>query len=188
VPKISSRPGGPLPLTIAATLTLVAAVAMDVLADEHPSHTAALGLVAAVVAALRLKLTGRYDGVFSAASGALVAQPALYATSKIGGPVGPDDHSGLLHVLTSDGPATAMQVLVPALIVIAVTSCARFVELILGAPSRPLRLLSSSPFEGVGRIPVTVRTVRRGPMLRWCGWAIDAARRGPPDMRVSAVA
>ena len=74
VPNISPRPGGPLPLAIAATLMVIAAVAMDVLADEHPSHTAALGLVAAVVAALRLKLTGRYDGVFSRCGPYVAAQ------------------------------------------------------------------------------------------------------------------
>jgi hypothetical protein len=188
VPNISPRPGRLLPLAVAATLTVIAAVAMDILADEPPSHTAALGLVAVVVAALRLKLTGRYEGVLSAVSGALVAQPALHATSKIGGPVGPDNHGGLLHVVTSEGPVTATQVVVPALIVIAVASCARFVELILGALSRPLRLLRSPPFEAPRRVLITVRAVRRGSMLHWCGWAINAARRGPPAVTTSSVA
>jgi hypothetical protein len=180
VPGNAPRTTGLLPLAVAATATVIAAVAMDVLADEHPSHTAALGLVAVVVAALRLKLAGRYEGVFSAVGGALVAQPALHTMSKIGGPVGPGDHSGLLHVVTSEGPVTAMQVIVPALIVIAGASCVRFVGLLLGTLCRPLLLLTSSSLEPPSRVLIMICTVRRGSMLHWCGWAIRAARRGPP--------
>jgi hypothetical protein len=188
VPGNAPRTTGLLPLAVAATATVIAAVAMDVLADEHPSHTAALGLVAAVVAALRLRLVGRYEGVFSAVSGALVAQPALHWTSKIGGTVSPGDHrGGLLHVVASDGPATAMQVVVPALIVIAVASSAQFLELLLGVLRRPFRLFTVSSLDARSRVLVTVRTVRRGSMLRWCGWAIRAARRGPPTVSAPAV-
>jgi hypothetical protein len=172
-------------LAVAATATVVGAVAMDVLANEHPSHTAALGLVAVVVAALRLRLAGRYEGLFSAVSGALVAQPALHSTSKIGGTVGWGDHpGGLLHVVASDAPATAMQVIVPALIVIAVAFFAQFLRLLIGALRRPLRLVCSSPLTEPSAVLITVRTRPRGSMLRWCGWAIRAARRGPPTMLV----
>ena len=179
---------GLLPLTLAATATVVAAVAMDVLADEHPSHTAALGLVAVVVAALRVRLAGRYEGVFSAVSGALVAQPALHATSKIGGTVSLADHhhGGLLHVVMSDGPAITMQVIVPALVVAAVVLAAQFLELLLGALRRPFRLISRPPGRGCGRILIPVCTRPRGSMLRWCGWVIRSARRGPPAVPAPA--
>ncbi|OZM80187.1 hypothetical protein [Pseudonocardia sp. MH-G8] len=172
---------------VAATATVVAAVAMDVLADEHPSHTAAVGLVAVVVAVLRLALADRYEGVFSAVSGAMVAQPALHATSKIGGVDGGGHHpAGLLHVIASDGPTTAMQVIVPSLVVIAVTFSAQFLRLLIGALRRPLRLAPASPPADRASVRIAVRTRPRGVALRSCGWAIRAARRGPPMLAVPA--
>ncbi|TQM09821.1 hypothetical protein [Pseudonocardia kunmingensis] len=173
-------------LAVAAAGTVVAAVAMDLLADEHPSHTAAVGLVAVVVAVLRLTLADRYEGVFSAVSGALVAQPALHATSKIGSGGGDHHPAGLLHVIASDGPATAMQVLVPALIVIAVTFSTQFLKLIGGALRRPLRLLPTSPPADQRAVRISVRSQPRGVALRSCGWAIRAARRGPPPLTAPA--
>ncbi|GEL17327.1 hypothetical protein [Pseudonocardia asaccharolytica] len=176
-----ARPTGLL--SLAAVATVLGAVTMDVLGREHPSHTAALGLVAAVVAALRVGLAGRGEGLVSAVSGALVAQPALHATSAFAGPAapaGPHDHGDLLHVLASDGPVTAMQVLAPALLVLAVVFGARLGELVLGALRRPLRRLTSPPPEVPRRIVAALGPVPRGSLLPWCGWAIRAARRGPP--------
>jgi hypothetical protein len=79
---------------------------MDVLADEHPTHTAALALVAIVVTALRFMLTDRYEGVLSASAVgcALVAEPGLDANSKLGRSGAAHDHGGLLHVLVTDAP------------------------------------------------------------------------------------
>ncbi|MGH3585149.1 MAG: hypothetical protein ACRDQ0_02405 [Pseudonocardia sp.] len=172
-------------LATAASATVIAAVSMDVLADEHPSHTAALGLVAVVVAALRLRLGGRHEGVFSAVSGALVAQPALHATSKIGGTAGRGDHhEGLLHVIVTDAPTALVQVVVPAIIVVTVAFSAQLLRL-LGGALRPLALVLSSP-SAPRRVRIDVRTRPRGSMLRWCGWAIRAARRGPPRVVVPA--
>jgi hypothetical protein len=167
-------------LAIAAVASVVAAVAMDVLADEHPSHTAAAVIVAAVVAVLRLKTASRCDGVLSAVGGALGAQPALHAISKLGQPAGGHEHAGTLHVLASDGPVIAMQVAVPALVVVVAAFCASLVLLLLGALRRPVRSLIFAPADESHRILVTTRTIRHGSMLRWCGWAIRAARRGPP--------
>lgn len=187
MPGTTPRPVRLPLLAVAATATVVAAVAMDVLADEHPSHTAALGLVAVVAGVLRLSLADRHEGVFSAVSGALVAQPALHATSKIGGTTGRGDHPpGLLHVIASDGPATAMQVIVPALIVIAVAFSAQFLRLLASALRRPLRLILVLPRTEPRSVPVTVRTRPRGSTLRLCGWAIRAARRGPPALSAPA--
>ncbi|MHA6631458.1 hypothetical protein ACU61A_38990 [Pseudonocardia sichuanensis] len=171
-------------LAVAAAGTVAAAVAMDLLADEHPSHTASVGLVAVVVAVLRLTLADRYDGMLSAVGGALVAQPALHATSKIGSGGGGHHPAGLLHVIVSDGPTTAMQVIAPALIVIAVTFSAQFLRLLVGALRRPLRLVPTAPPAGPRAVVITVRTGPRGAALRSCGWAIRAARRGPPTLSV----
>jgi hypothetical protein len=187
VPGSAPRTVGVPLLAVAATATVVAAVAMDVLADEHPSHAAAVGLVAVVVAVLRLTLADRHDGVFSAVSGALVAQPALHATSKIGSGGGGGHHpAGLLHVIVSDGPTTAMQVIVPALIVIAVTFSAQFLRLLVGALRRPLRLVPTFPPADRASVRITVRTRPRGVALRSCGWALLAARRGPPTLTAPA--
>ncbi|MFC5993285.1 hypothetical protein ACFQE5_03550 [Pseudonocardia hispaniensis] len=170
-------------LSLAAVATVLAAVAMDVFAGEHPSHTVALGTVAVVVAVLRVGLAARGAGRLPAVSGALAAQPALHATSALAGPAvpaGPHDHGALLHVITSDGPVTAMQVLAPALIVLAVALGARVGATALGALRRPLRLLAGPPPEAPCRLLAAVGSLDRGAMLRRCGWAIRAARRGPP--------
>jgi hypothetical protein len=152
--------GGRWPLAITAVASVLAAVAMDVLASERPSHTAAVAIVAVVVAVLRLTVASRCIGMFSAVCAALVVQPALHAISKLGRPV------------------VAMQVGVPALMVIAVAVCASLVLLLFGALRRPRRLLISTPAESSHRVPIATRTVRHGSMLRWCGWL--AARAGPP--------
>lgn len=172
--------GGHWLLAVAAAASVLAAVAMDILAGEHPSHTAAVAIVAVVVAVLRLTVAGRCAGVFSAVCGALVAQPALHAVSKLGQPVEGLEHSGTLHVLSSDGPVVAMQVAVPALMVIAVAVCASLVLLLFGALRRPSRLLVYTPADSSHRPLRATRSIRYGSMLRWCGWTIRAARRGPP--------
>lgn len=68
-----------LPLSVAAVMTVVVAVAMDILADEHPTHTLVVALAAVSVAAVRIRLAGRFNAILSSMSGALVAQPALHA-------------------------------------------------------------------------------------------------------------
>jgi hypothetical protein len=171
---------GRFSLSVGAGSAVAAAVGLDVLADEHPTHTVSLGIVAAVVAALRLHLAGRHENVLAPVAAALVAQPALHATTKLGD--GPDGvgGDGLLHVVTADGPGTSMQVAVSALIVIAVAVSARFTELLARVLSRPVRLLLVGPPVAPSPRAAAVRSRRRGTMLRWCGWALRAARRGPP--------
>jgi hypothetical protein len=170
---------GRFSLAVGAGTAVAAAVALDVLAEEHPTHTLGLGIVAAVVAALRLYLAGRHETVLAPVAGALVAQPALHATTKIGeyGAVGGD---GLMHVVAADGPGTLMQIAVSAVVVVAVAASARFAELLVRVLSRPVRLLTVGPPVAPSVAAVWVRSGRRGSMLRWCGWPIEAARRGPP--------
>jgi hypothetical protein len=173
---------GRSPLAVGAGLAVAAAVALDVLADEHPTHTASLGIVAAVVAVLRLHLAGRHENVLAPVAGALVAQPALHATTKLGGSshdaTGGD---GLMHVVTADGPGTSVQIAVSAVIVLAVAASGRFAELLVHVLSRPVRLLTVGPPVAPSVGAVAARSRRRGSMLRWCGWTIRAARRGPPS-------
>ena len=172
---------GRFSLTVGAGIAVAAAVAFDVLAEEHPTHTLGLGIVAAVVAGLRLHLAGRHENVLAAVSGALVAQPALHAITKLGGGHhGSPGGDGLLHVVTADGPATTMQILASALVVVAVAASARVTELLVRALARPVRLLTVGPPVAPSIGAVAVRSDRRGSMLRWCGWTLRAARRGPP--------
>ena len=172
---------GRFSLSVGAGIAVAAAVALDVLADEHPTHTISLGVVAAVVAALRLHLAGRHENILAPVAGALVAQPALHATTKLGGNHEAVGGEGLVHVVTADGPGTGMQIAVSALIVVAVTASARFIELLAHVLSRPVRLLMAGPPVARSVSAVAVRSGRRGSMLRWCGWTIRAARRGPPS-------
>ena len=171
---------GRISLAAGAGIAVAAAVAFDVLAEEHPTHTASLGIVAAVVAVLRLHLAGRHENILAPVAGALVAQPALHATTKLGGGHGAAGGDGLLHVVTADGPGASMQIAVTALVVVAVAASVRFTELLLRVLSRPVRLLTVGPPVAPSACAVAVRSGRRGSMLRWCGWILRAARRGPP--------
>jgi hypothetical protein len=175
-PRLAAR----LPLVVGAAATFIGAVSLDVLADEHPTHTVGLALVAIIASILRFRLAGRHDDIFSVVSGALVAQPALHATAKLGDFGHHEAQSDLLHVVGSDGPVTAMQIAVSSLIVIAVTVSARFVRLLLTALCRPVRLLTTSPPVALTQAPASAHTIRQGSMLHWCGWIIRTARRGPP--------
>jgi hypothetical protein len=171
---------GRFALSVGAGIAVAAAVAFDVLADEHPTHTLSLGIVAAVVAALRLHLAGRHENVLAPVAGALVAQPALHATTKLGGGHEALGGNGLLHVLAADGPGASTQIAVTVVVVVAVAASVRFTELLVRVLSRPVRLLTVGPPVAPSIGAVAVRGERRGSMLRWCGWTIRAGRRGPP--------
>jgi hypothetical protein len=169
------------PLLVGAFTSVGAAVALDLLADEHPTHTIGLGLVALVVAVLRLLLVGRLAGLLSVLAAVLVAQPALHVTSKLGRHGG--EHpggDGLMHVIAADGPVTATQIIVSAIIVVAVAASARFTRLLIALLDRPARLLTSHSPGALELATIEVHTSRLGSMLRWCGWILRAARRGPP--------
>jgi hypothetical protein len=176
--------GNRLPLVIGAIVTFVAAITFDVLAGEHPTHTVALALVALGVAGLRLRLGGRREGLVSVVSGAVVAQPVLHATAKLDTGVTHHASGGLLHMLLTDGPGAAMQLVVSVAVVIAVATSGRIAQLLLTALRRPVRLLLVSGPPPAARVPAPAgRCARRlGSMLRWCGWSIQAARRGPPHL------
>lgn len=179
-----------LPLAVAALTTIVVAVAMDVLADEHPTHTLVVGLAAVVVAAARMRLAGRFDGVLASVSGALVAQPALHAASHHADAHSESSAEGVVGVAASHGPSSMLQILLPALVVLAVTFCSRIVELLILAARRIRPQRRSLPHLTESRsalAPAAAHTARIGSMLRWCGWALQTARRGPPSRWPSPV-
>jgi len=64
--------------------------------------------------------------------------------------------------------------------VVAVAVCARLVWLVVDTVRHPLAPLPASVPVAVRNVLLRVRAVPPGSMLRWCGWAIVAARRGPP--------
>jgi hypothetical protein len=179
VPDGGAALSGRAALGIAALFTVAMAVALDIVAGEHLAHTTALGAVAVAVAFARIKLAGRYGLVFSLVSGALVAQPALHAVSRLERPAGSPLGSATVQTV-ADSPVTLTQVVVSALLVLTAASCSQVVTLLVGTFRRCIRrALVHRPAPTDAR-PHPTRTARHGSTLRWCGWVIRSARRGPP--------
>jgi len=158
------------------------ALVNDVGLDEHPTHLVVLGFVAVVVGVLHRRFMRRAVALSTlpAVSAALAAQPVLHLTSTLDHPpIGTHDHGSLLHVVTSDAPVAGVQVIVPVVVLLAVTVAAHLLYLLLHAVPSPLTEVCT-PFETSARVSSPVRVARLGSMLHWCGWAIRAARRGPP--------
>lgn len=166
----------------AAAAAAGTALVADVGRDEHPTHFLVLGFVAVVVWVLhrRLPQNALALAALPTVSAALAVQPVLHLLSKLGHPAtGVHDHASLLHALSSDAPAAGMQVAVPAVAVVALTSVAHLLYLLLGVVRSPLTMLAASPGPPI-RVLSRPRIQRLGSMLHWCGWVIRAARRGPP--------
>lgn len=161
----------------AATVAAVSAVSADVVLDEHPTHSVVLGVVVAVMAALR-HLGCRAVTAVPAVTAALAVQPVLHLTAELARPhpLGDGHTNPLEHLVTSETPTALVQVAVPALAIVAVTVCAHLLSLLIAR--RPLvtpPVPCAPPYARVA-----VRVGRLGSILRWCGWIIRAARRGPP--------
>lgn len=164
----------------AAIATVCVAVGMDLLAGEHPWHAATIGLIAVVVAALRVQLAGSYSGYFSALSGALVAQPALHAATKLL-PPSPDTAAG--HAAESS--VSVAHILLAALIVAAVTGAQTLFALLAAAHplARLVCLLARPPVPSGPAVPL--RRADAVPVVRWFLVA-DVSRRGPPRGALAA--
>lgn len=173
------------PLTAAAVLTVVVAVFSDLAAGEAPLHVATLGVVTALVAALRLRLAGRHRGLLQFVSGTIVAQPAVHTAAKLV-PHGPMEH-GLGHQLIhADVLATATQMVVALLIVAAVS----FAEQIVTAVAGVVRVVRIRIWIHVPKTRARTSRVRRAPARerltsRYRPGAIP--RRGPPHRLLPAV-
>lgn len=163
-----------------ATAAAMLAVAADTFAGEHPTHSLVLVLVVAVITTLQRHLAPRSALAVPTVSIAVAAQPGLHLISTIGQPIPlPHDHGGLLHIAASEAPTVSMQVVVPVLALAAGTIGLQLLYLLISALRHPV---VATPGPVATRGPAASPTSSRlGSMLRWCGWAIRAARRGPPD-------
>jgi hypothetical protein len=174
------RPGSSSLLRGGAAVAAGDALAADVAYGDHPVHSVVLAAVVAVVAALR-RLGCRAVTVFTAASAALAAQPALHLLSESARPHTPGHGGSLLHhLLASEVPTAGVQIVVPALAIVAGTACAHLVHLLIDAVRRP-QVTPGALFAPV-HLLISVRARRLGSMRRWCGWVLQAARRGPPSV------
>jgi hypothetical protein len=126
-----------LSVPFAAVLTVLVAVAMDVVAGEPLAHVATLGVISIVVGVVRMSLAGNYCGYFSLLSGAIVAQPALHAAMKLF-PTGGDQ-------LTFASSAT-VHAIFTAIVVAAVIGAQVFIQLVGRVNSFIRSLLSALQF------------------------------------------
>lgn len=166
----------------AATTAVTAAAAADLSASDHPTHSVVLGVAAAVVAAVGRLLDLRPVTVVPAVFSAIAVQPVLHLTAKIGQPVPVPvghGHASPLHLLTSEAPTAGMQIVVPLLALIATATAVHLLYLLIDAVRQPL---TSTAVRVAVQQPTLAptRPFPLGSMLRWCGWVIRAARRGPP--------
>lgn len=106
----------------AAVLAGVVAVGADITAGGEAAHTVALGLLALVLGVHRLRAPERGRSVNAAATIALLSQPVLHATMTLL-PTVPHG-SGTAHTPHAlvDAPVTLAQLLLAAVIVMAVIS------------------------------------------------------------------
>lgn len=74
-----------------------------------------------------------------------------------------------------------MQIVVPVLVLVAATIGLQLLYLLINTVRRPIVRTPNTPLAVRRPASSPTRPSRLGSMLRWCGWAIRAARRGPPD-------
>jgi hypothetical protein len=165
---------------VAAALTIGIAVGMDVAAGEHLLHTATIGLIAVLLALLRVRLGGAYEGCFALLSGAIVAQPALHAMTKL---VSVD--TGPLTGHAAETSVSMVPVLLTGLVVVTVVGAQWLFSLFAERPlAALLLLLVSAP------IPAGVFASRVWPagaaIVPRRYLTITVPRRGPPFSRAAA--
>ena len=170
----------PLLLLIAAVAVTPALLA-DLAAAEHPAHSVVLGLAITAFLAARRRMGCTAATAVPSITAALAIQPVLHLVAGTAGvaPSVHDDHGALLHIVQSEAPTAVIQVLVPVVVLGAVTIVAHLLCLTVDAVRRPLTVLSA-PAPLSHRVLVPFQPRRLGSMLSWCGWAIRSARRGPP--------
>lgn len=113
-------------LAFGAFLTVVAAAAFDLFAGEAPVHAATLGVIAALAAALRVRLAGPRCSLAQFVCGCIVSQPVLHYAAKL------LPHAGLEHgVGNVPGPADVFVSSIQTMVVLAVVVAFTCVEQIL---------------------------------------------------------
>lgn len=180
---MTSQLAAPPMLLGSAVAAVIGAVIADVGFGEHPTHSAVLGAVAVVVAMLSRRLTAGLMAALPAVAGAVAVQPVLHLGSKSVRPdvLLPGHSNHLLHVVVDEAATAFVQIAVPVLVLVAVAVGARLVWLVVDTVRRPLALVPAPSSPAMRPVLLRVRLVLLGSMLRWCGWAILAARRGPPQ-------
>lgn len=166
--------------------TVVAALMVDVLGREQPTHALYLVVLVGTVTGLHWWIAPQFRSLLILLSATIVIQPALHLAGKW---LGRSTEASGLEWLTppggvwphpfSDG-VTGPQLAVSVLSVAMVLICGAATDLVVGyLRARFARL---TPRSRSVRRPVTrlSRARRHGSMLRWCGWRLQSARRGPP--------
>lgn len=181
-PRAVARRGGPAGSGTATAIGTAAAAAaawgVDLLAGGHPVHTLLMvGIVAAATACGRR--LPRRRGLADLISVAALAQPSLHVAGAWAAPLIPVSDNAAAHHAVPPG-TTGIQVVLSVFIVFAVLACGRaaagITEFVIARRSRTGAVTGCLPEPR----PLLVRVSRRGSMLRWCGWTLRAARRGPP--------
>ena len=115
----------------AAVLTIIVTVVADLLAGEAQWHVVTVGAVAALVAALRIRMAGACRRLHQLVSGVIVAQPAVHAAAKLvpHGQIGQDLIDQLVH---GDVFVTGTQLIVASTFVAMVSFSEHIVRAVVG--------------------------------------------------------
>jgi len=169
----------------AAVAAAGVALTTDFGLDERPTHSVVLGLVAVVVWTIHRRLSRRALALTTlpAVSAALAVQPVLHLVSKVDHPPAGahGQELGVLSDFAIDAPVAGTQLVVPVAALIATAVVAHLLYLLLEAVRCPLGAMRAA-FEAPDRVRRSATARRLGSMLHWCGWVIQAARRGPPSL------
>ena len=174
-----SRAGGNRWWFLAALLAVTIAVASDFATDEHTTHTAGLILAASVAAMVHWCLKRGSDGLALALTCAVATQPVVHLMTKLGDYDFAHDRDGLTQ-LAGDGPTTMMEIVAAVIVILVVNAAGRLTATQLARIAYSVLLLLGIEPTRQEAHTEAVRPVRLGSMRRWCGWVLQAARRGPP--------
>jgi hypothetical protein len=119
---------------------MIIAVASDMVGAEAPLHLGAIGIIIALVAALRLQRTACRKAVLRTLEACVATQPAVHATAKLI-PHGPLGHGTLAHVGAVDVAVGALQVALALAIVAGVAFIEEILGLLLGLVRLSLRAI-----------------------------------------------
>jgi hypothetical protein len=164
---------------LAAVLALVVAVASDLGTNEHTTHTVGLIVVVSVAALVQWCLKRRSVGLGLAVACAVATQPIVHLVTKLGD----YDFEHSAHVfaeVAADGPTTMMEIVVTVVVILVVNAARRLTTTQLARIASSVLLLLGIEPTRHETVTNGIRSVRLGSMRRWCGWVLQAARRGPP--------
>jgi hypothetical protein len=165
-------------LVAAAALTVLATVAVDLLAGEAPLHAATLGAVAAAVALLRVRLVDRRRRLLQFVSGCIVAQPALHLSAKL------LPHHSIEHgVDHAVGPADLFVIGTQLTAAVGIAAVVSFAEQIVELSARAARrfsVLITARVRVVGSITLRFRFTPARQLLTFRYRPGSIPRRGPP--------